>query len=103
MKPENNNSDNFDLPGAMSTAAYIQHVRSQAHMEQGRALAEFVSRVRNRLRKLLAGNQEANVAAPGSDHDFAQMSAASGPEIIGLAKWTPVPGDASNDRHRRVA
>lgn len=103
MNTELRNIDNSDLSGTMSSAEYIQHIRAQAHMEQGRALAEFVGRLRNRLRKFLAGNQDANVAAPGSDHDLAQMSAAGGPDIIGLAKWTPVPGDASNDHNRRVA
>jgi hypothetical protein len=103
MNTENNNIDNFDLPGTMSTAAYIQHIRIQAHVEQGRAVAEFIGRLRAGLRKILAGNQDANGAAPGSDHDLAQMSAAGGADIIGLAKWTPVPGDASNDHNRRVA
>ncbi len=103
MNTENRNIDYFDLPGTMSTAEYIQHIRAQAYMEQGRSFAEFVGRLNAGLRKLLSGNQDASVAAPGSDHDLAQMSAADGSDIAGLAKWTPVPGDASNDHNRRVA
>ncbi len=105
MNTENKNLDYFDLPGTMSTAEYIQHIRSQAYMEQGRAIAEFFGRLRAGLRKRLAGNQDANAATPGSEHDLAQMSAAGGSDIVGLAKWTPVPGEASNDRNRnrRVA
>ncbi len=87
----------------MSTAEYIQHIRPQAYMEQGRASAEFVSGLNAELRKLLSDNQDASVAAPGSDHNLAQMSAAGGSDIAGLAKWTPVPGEASNDHNRRVA
>jgi hypothetical protein len=103
MNTENKNINPFDLPGTMSTADYVQYLRAQAHMEQGRVLAEFVGRLRAGLRKFLAGNQDANTATTGSDHDLAQMSAAGGSDIVGLAKWTPVPGDASNDRNRRVA
>ena len=120
---KNATTDIFALPGVMAASEYILHIRAQAYREQGRAFAEFVGRVFGpmtaALRKFLAGNGAADELARMSDHDLADIgisrgdifqanraypvAAASGPEIIGLGKWTPVPGDASNDGNRRAA
>jgi hypothetical protein len=112
-------TDFFDLPGTLSGAEYIQRIRIQAHWEQTRMMGEILGRAAAAIKKFLAAHGAAGDLARMSDHDLADIGISrgdlfpgertnpiadtSGTEILGLSKWSPLPGDASNDGHRRVA
>ena len=120
---KNSDADAIAVIEAPTAAEYMRRIRAAAHREQSRvimgALGKGFGRIAAAVRNSFAAYGAAIELARMSDRDLADIGLrrgeilnalgakpiadANGSEILGLGRWSPTAGEASNDRNRFVA